>query len=495
MKRSTGIDSIEGGDLATRIPSPIPLDVQLMLVVFDGASSSSTPVPNRGEIVVGRGTDAGLHLEDATVSRRHALVRGGAPPSVEDLGSINGTCVNGVPLPPGERRPILRGTTITFGRVIVAVEALAAVPSVQADHAWTAVDPATVAVFELAATGAPTMLTVLILGETGVGKELVAEHIHATSERSKGPFLRLNCAALAETLLEGELFGSERGAFTGASQTRVGLLESSDKGTIFLDEVGELSLSTQAKMLRFLESGEILRLGSTRPRVVDVRVISATNREPASGTTRSDFFFRLNGVTIHVPPLRARPADLLPLARQFARRAGALLGRPPPMLSEATERVLIAHSWPGNIRELRKVMERAVVLSRGGLIEPQHLMLSSALEPNAILAPVRSAIHAQDLERSALERETPRSQPVVSANHVGDAPAPASSGEPVNCMPSSSLRTELESLERGRILECLQQCGGNQSRAAKMLGITRRVLLSRLDAYGIIRPRKRPSSS
>jgi two-component system, NtrC family, response regulator AtoC len=296
-------------------------------------------------------------------------------------------------------------------------------------------------------------LSVVLLGETGVGKEMCAELLHLSSTRAARTFLRLNCAALSETLLESELFGHERGAFTGATSDKQGLLEAADGGSLFLDEVGDMPLSTQVKLLRVLESKEILPLGSRAPRRIDVRVIAATNRDLeehiTQGSFREDLYYRLNGISIMVPPLRERPADIEPLARFFVTRRTDALKPPqlPPKLSEASLDWLRSQPWPGNVRELRNVVERALVLCDGAVIEPVHLNQS----PRKSARPL--------LESAAILSER-------------------------------GLRDEVKSLERERIEEALQASGGNQRRAAELLGLSRGALLRRLAQLGIARPRK-----
>ena len=220
-------------------------------------------------------------------------------------------------------------------------------------------------------------INVLLLGETGVGKEVLARAIHAHSPRSKGPFLGINCAALAESLLESELFGSEKGAFTGAL-ARPGLFEAAGGGTVFLDEIGELPLGTQAKLLRVLEERKVTRLGSTRHASIDVRFVSATNRDVEAdsrqGRLRPDLYFRLNGVALTIPPLRDRPREIDALAASFLSAACQDLERTsPPAISPAALELLRRHAWPGNIRELRNVIERAAVMCTESTILPEHL--------------------------------------------------------------------------------------------------------------------------
>jgi transcriptional regulator with PAS, ATPase and Fis domain len=312
-------------------------------------------------------------------------------------------------------------------------------------------DEAMQRIYRLAERAAAGTINVLITGETGVGKELLAETVHRLSPRKDGPYVCLNCAALSETLLESELFGHERGAFTGAVQAKPGLLETAAGGTLFLDEVGELPLTTQAKLLRVLETREVARLGSVRPRRIDVRFIAATNRdleaEVARGSFRRDLFFRLNGITLTIPPLRERVTEIRRLAEMFVRQICRELGRPEPLLPAKIIALLENYAWPGNIRELKNVMERAVLLCTGPVIDPEHL---------------------------------PVDKMVVG---VPTAPGISGSGEGL-------LLTRVQSDERQRIMDALAACAGNQSRAAKMLGIPRRTFVAKLDTYRVPRPKK-----
>jgi DNA-binding NtrC family response regulator len=309
-------------------------------------------------------------------------------------------------------------------------------------------------------------LSILILGETGVGKEVCAERIHQQSMRNEGPFLKLNCAALSGQLLESELFGHERGAFTGAVTTKPGLLEATDGGTLFLDEVGELPLVLQAKLLRVLEDGSVLRVGALRPRTVDVRFVAATNRaldrEIAEGRFRRDLFYRLSGAEISIPPLRERVDEIESLARGFVTEVCARSGAATPDIDAGTMRALESRSWPGNIRELRNAMERAVLLCRGAPILPSHLP-----------AEARSFTDAQAEVEVEVEKSAPRR--ARRARQIG----------------LGRFNEEVAEVERKQIVDALTECGGNQTRAAKLLGIARGTLQSRMDTYGIPRPRKR----
>jgi len=300
---------------------------------------------------------------------------------------------------------------------------------------------------------ADSELSVVLLGETGVGKELCAELVHDLSPRANKRFLRLNCAALSESLLEAELFGHERGAFTGAIADKPGLLESADGGTIFLDEIGDMPLATQIKLLRVLEAREVLRVGARSPRPIDIRVLAASHRDLGehitNGLFREDLFYRLNGISVIVPPLRERIDDIEPLALHFLARY-TKKGRATPSLSVASVDWLEAHFWPGNVRELRNLMERALILCEGDLVLPEHLPL-----------------------------DRPRSS------------APPMGHRSSSAQPPGALREEVKSLERERIEHALAECQGNQRRAAEKLGLSRGALLRRLELLQIARPRKR----
>ena len=234
------------------------------------------------------------------------------------------------------------------------------------------------AVLDLVERAAPSRAPVLVQGESGTGKEVVARRLHLGSERAAGPFVAVNCKAFADSVLESELFGHEKGAFTGAVAAHAGCFERADGGTLLLDEIGEVSPSFQAKLLRVLQEGEVQRVGAARPRRVDVRVVAATNRdlrtEIAEGRFREDLYFRLNVIPVAIPPLRERPADVLPLARHFLARHARESGRLLRLGPEAEER-LLAHDWPGNVRELMNAIERAAVLARSEEVLPEDLLL------------------------------------------------------------------------------------------------------------------------
>ena len=280
---------------------------------------------------------------------------------------------------------------------------------------------------------APTDTTVLITGESGTGKEVVARFIHAASARRNRPFVALNCAALPEQLLESELFGYERGAFTSAQQAKPGQVELASGGVLFLDEVSEMSLSAQAKFLRFLQEREFQRLGGTRLIKANIRVIAATNRDLRKAVERGDFredlFYRLAVFDIQIPPLRDRPADIVPLSETFLQEIGRSFGRPPAGLTRDARHALLQYEWPGNVRELRNVLERAAILCEGALIDTSHL----ALQPGT----------------RSLRSDT----------------------------------TDLSVVERTTIAKVLQECRGNKTKAARRLGLSRTQLHLRIRKY------------
>jgi len=289
--------------------------------------------------------------------------------------------------------------------------------------------------------------TVLVRGESGVGKEVVARAIHARSERRDYPFLEINCTALPETLLESELFGHERGAFTDARERKQGLLEFADRGTVLLDEIGDLPPGAQAKLLRFLETRIFKRVGGVRDISVDVRIIASTNRDLEAavrdGSFRQDLFFRLNVVPIVIPPLRERPEDVDPLAQHFLHAMTVALRRPARRLARDAVAMLERYAWPGNARELRNVIERAVILEEAPEIRPEHL--PDELKPGG---------RALDLA-------------------------------PGYQLPAGGI--DLDQLERDLIRQALHQARGNKTRAAELLGLTRDTLRYRVEKYALER--------
>lgn len=294
---------------------------------------------------------------------------------------------------------------------------------------------------------------VLVLGETGTGKELVARALHFNGPRRDKPFVELNCASIPAQLLESELFGYERGAFTDARERKLGLVETAEGGTLFLDEIGDMDLSLQAKMLKLLEEKTVRRIGSLRDQRVNVRIVAATHRPMEAlvreGSFRADLYFRLRVFQLELPPLRARGADILSLARHFIAIHAGRYGKRPPALTPAAEAALLAHSWPGNVRELRNVLEQAVLLSAGTAIDAPQLALSSGV----VTAP-----------------------PAV----VDAEPPPA----PPSAVSAGGAQT-LEDIERRALLDALRQTGWNVSRAARLLGVSRDTLRYRIDKFGL----------
>ena len=341
--------------------------------------------------------------------------------------------------------------------LLAAASSLGHEPSANAPANVIVSSPAMLALYAQIEPVARRNINVLILGETGVGKDVLARHIHERSDRRGKPFVRVNCVALAESLLESELFGHEKGAFTGAVQRKLGLLESAHGGTVFLDEIGELPQRLQPKLLQALETREVLSLGSVKPRTIDVRFIAATNRDleadALSGVFRRDLYYRLAGFTAAIAPLRTRREDVLPLATSFL-RSMAGTGTSPRIRDDAAV-CLMDYAWPGNIRELRNVVERAFALSEGRAIGPEHLPL-----------------------------EKMRSVVLVRPTQAKTASGPDAE------LPITDLTAE-ERAERDRIVAALDECGGNQSVAAELLGVSRSTLLNRLNAYRIRRPRRR----
>jgi DNA-binding NtrC family response regulator len=282
---------------------------------------------------------------------------------------------------------------------------------------------------------------VLLTGESGTGKELAARAIHEIGRRRRGPFVQFNCGALAESLLESELFGHAKGAFTGALRHRQGRFEAADGGDIFLDEIGDAPASIQVKLLRVLESKTFERVGESRPVRADVRVISATNRDlarlVAEGRFREDLFFRVNVIPITLPPLRDRLEDLAPLAEHFLCRLAHQAGRPAPSIAPEAMRLLAAHPWPGNVRELKSALEYAFVVTDAGPVEPRHL-------PPSLIAKA-----APDTLRE-----------------VCRAVLPAEAG-------------------RDELVDALRRAGGNRSEAARLLGVSRGTILNRMRRFGV----------
>jgi DNA-binding NtrC family response regulator len=555
-------------------------DVGYALWVVSDKQTSKFALPVSGRVVVGRSRSADVRIDDPSVSREHVVLHLDGSPRIEDLRSINGTRLRGLPLEPGTPVPLRPNDVVDMGAVLLvlrdraltargertchpalfelhveeeearleaggsvfavarlvlegplnprAAEIVVAAAlegkdiacspepghhdvlffgaepegaksrlarllrvlserSVRVQSTLTcyprrlsprasrtagtspagpgvtrgsgglregpiATDDAMRRVLRLIERVAQGSLSILLLGETGVGKEVCATYVHQISPRAMGPFVRLNCAALPEPLVDAELFGHQRGAFTGAVADRAGLLETASGGTVFLDEIGDMPLTTQVRLLRVLETKEVTPVGSNKARAIDVRVVAATHHDLAEritvGRFREDLYYRLNGISVVVPPLRERPLDIEPLARYFVTRSAQR--RRAPALSAASIAVLRSRLWPGNVRELRNVIERAVALCDGPSIEPEHLVIDPA--PTG-------------------------TRPVEPTTAI--PPPPVASG--------SGLREEVDTLERERIVAALAACDGNQRAAARKLGISRGALIRRLDRLGVAR--------
>jgi len=303
---------------------------------------------------------------------------------------------------------------------------------------------------------------VLISGETGTGKELVARALHFEGARAAGPFVEINCASIPSNLLESELFGHEKGAFTDAKERRTGLVEAADGGTLFLDEIGEIDASLQAKLLKLLEEKTVRRVGAVKERKVNLRIISATNRDLESmvkqGLFRSDLYFRLRIISVQVPSLRMRGADILLLARHFLDVHARQYGKPRLRFSADAEQALLHYFWPGNVRELRNMLEQTVLLASGDLITPAQLALCPGLAP------------ASDDTR----------------------PCP-SCGTACLTLPKNG--SELAEVERALVVKTLERTGWNVTRSAKLMGLSRDMMRYRIEKMGLARPADVPGSA
>ncbi len=583
-----------------------------LLVIVNGVVSTR-PLPETGELSIGRARENEIQIVDASVSRVHAMLRIGDTVTIEDMGSANGTRVRGALIEPARPVEVALGEVMDLGSAMVMVQQrplatrewriwahgyfegrledecvratrtsgsfglvriraagssegdliqqvlantlrtddvvglygpgdyeVLLVERSEADTQWivTSLEKAFndvglnarvgVALFprdgrsadvlearagsqargsvpqpepagplvvrsqvmrklyELLERVAPGDITVLIMGDTGVGKEVMAEQVHLLSPRRAKSFLRLNCAALSESLLESELFGHERGSFTGAHQAKAGLLETAQGGTVFLDEIGELPMSVQVKLLRVLEERQVWRVGGVKPRPIDVRFVAATNRDLETAVTehkfRQDLYFRLAGVTLHIPPLRERTEEIEPLAREFIKQLGRPGRNAGADLSPPITELLLGYAWPGNIRELRNSIERAVLLAGDAPMQPEHFAVEK------MTATVSTPISDTPGRAAARDKHAPVTPTVQRETLI---PPPGDDDEPTGELSlADRLRREVTQVERQHIIDALTRCGGNQTRAARELGISRRTLISRLEAYNLPRPLK-----
>jgi DNA-binding NtrC family response regulator len=420
---------------AERLPEPTREHV--LVVPLAGPDRSAVELAPGEVLSIGRSRSSGVVIDDPAVSRLHATLRwdGGRRVVVTDHGSRNGTLVAGQRIEGA--RELEHGAVLCVGPqrllVLLPVEETAAAPP-------STSTPMTRA-RELALRAAASDLPVLLTGETGVGKEVLARTVHERSKRRAGPFVAQNCGAITESLAESILFGHERGAFTGAQTRTAGVFEAASGGTLFLDEIGELSASSQVRLLRVLEQREVTRVGATRPTRVDTRLVAATHRDldamVASGAFRADLLYRIDVIRIAIPPLRKRPDELPGLIDELLRDvdpSGEV------RIGADARLLLLGHDWPGNVRELRNVLGRAVALRAG---------------------------------------------PVLAASDFPGLAGAAGRAGP--------LRSTVDDVERAAILAALEATGGNRTHAAARLGIARRTLLYKLERLGITFPT--PNSS
>jgi transcriptional regulator with GAF, ATPase, and Fis domain len=427
------------------------------LVQMTGGAKGREFELSRRRVVVGSSESCDLRLTDNTVSKEHfAIIRDEQSYLLQDLGSTNGTFLDNARIKEVYLRP---GALIKAGEVFFrfepVYERIELVPSDRADFSGLlGVSFRMREIFTVLEKVAATEATILLQGETGTGKGAVARAIHQASLRKDQKIVIFDCGAIAPTLIESELFGHERGAFTGADRPRIGRFEQASGGTLFLDEVGDMSPATQAKLLRVLQDQEFHRLGGTRILRTDARIVAATNRDLAErvrgGSFREDLLFRLDVIRIELPPLRERAEDVVALAHRFLREFSAQSPRPPRGFSEGALRRLQGHTWPGNVRELRNAIERAVLMAEGVRIRAEDLALcGEGLHP----AP--------------------------------GASAPSASGSPV----------ALREMERRLVVEAHQRMGWVQKDAARLLGVSRRKLNYMVQRMGITHPswrRNRP---
>lgn len=472
-------DHQESDPLRLTAPSLLPprsLGSRHRLVVWVEDAVKPWGLPSVGRATVGRAPECDIQVSSPTVSRRHAQieVRAGAV-FLTDLSSHNGTRVN------GERietvRALTYGDIISFGEVTAAFveekdepasgrprgEASPAEPRTipLGDRTALVADPAMLNVYNQLELLAPSDLTVLVLGETGTGKELAASALHHWSKRRAQPLVTINCASLPDTLAESELFGHERGAFSGAVQAKPGLLESAPGGTVFLDEIGDLSLAIQAKLLRVLETRRLTRLGSVQERRIDIRVVAATHRDLAegvrSGRFREDLYYRLSAAVVRLPPLRARLGELPLLAQTFLANACRGLDKPVVTFTEPALARLAVHGWPGNVRELKNLTDYLAATVPGPEVLPKHV--TERLESDLYVA-ARPPVVSPQSGQPHLEhtRITPGFQPLAEANR---------------------------DFERDRIATALAATEGNKTQAARLLGVPLRTFMEKIKRHGL----------
>jgi DNA-binding NtrC family response regulator len=434
------------GKLTKRIPVPRVRELPLRsgkLVVISGRDLPKAFGIDAKVVTIGSQDDNHCVLNDPTISRHHAVIEEtGEGYVLRDLGSTNGTFLNGI---------LIREAYLEYGSIIdlgntqlqfVPLEERVEIPPSEersfGDVLGSGLEIRRI--FTMLKKISPSDVTVTVEGETGTGKELVARAIHSHSQRAEGPFVVIDCGSISKSLIESELFGHEKGAFTGATQTRRGAFEMAHGGTIFIDEIGELALEMQPKLLRVLEQREVRRVGGNQVFTVNVRVIAATNKDLASevqkGRFREDLFYRISVVSIYLPPLRERREDIPLLARQFARELAELYrGGGDLRISPEALEVLRHYQWPGNVRELKNVITRAMAMGSEKILQLRDFIM------------------------------TPPSKRAPSLD--------------------SMVGRTLEEIEKAAIMETLKAHGGNKSAAARVLGIAYSTLYEKLKKYGL----------
>ncbi len=435
------------GKLTKRIPVQGDREFPLRrgrLVVVSGTDLQKTFSIEGKQLTIGSQEDNHCILNDPTVSRHHAAIEEtGEGHVLRDLGSTNGTFLSGIPI---KEAYLEYGSIIGLGNTrlqFVPLEETVEIPPSQ-EHYFGDVFGGSVEmkrIFTMLKKISPTDITVTIEGETGTGKELVARAIHSRSQRAKGPFVVIDCGSISKSLIESELFGHEKGAFTGATQARRGAFEMANGGTIFIDEIGELGLEMQPKLLRVLEQREVRRVGGNEVFKVNVRVIAATNRDLASevpkGRFREDLFYRISVVKIHLPPLREKGEDIPFLTQKFAREFSEQYSRGEGVAVSAEALEILRHyHWPGNVRELRNVITRAMAMGDGKVLRPRDFIM----------------------------------------------PLP-SEGKPRGTTLDSLVGKTLEEIEKAAIMKTLEANAGNKSVAARVLGIAYSTLYEKIKKY------------
>ncbi|HEY4186159.1 MAG TPA: sigma 54-interacting transcriptional regulator [Polyangia bacterium] len=453
------------------LEAPKLLGERHRLIVWLGDTVTTWPLPSNGAAVIGRSPEATIQISSPMVSRQHArLVINPRLAMISDQGSQNGTRVNGERIQ-GDRL-LTYGDIIGFGDVTAAFvedrgeggerKAAAALGEGRqielGDKTVLVADDSMLNLYGQLEMLAPSELSVLVLGETGTGKELAASALHFWSRRGRQALVTINCASLPEALAESELFGHERGAFSGAIQAKPGLLESAAGGTVFLDEIGDLAPPVQAKLLRVLEARRVTRLGSIQERQIDIRVVAATHRnlldDVKAGRFREDLYYRLGAAVVRVPALRFRRREIPILARAFVERARHALGRPPLAFSEKAMELLRDHPWPGNVRELKNLADYLAATVAEPVILPNHL-------------------------DERLGVSTGVEQTMVT---LGPPDVPTGRSRTVDVRPLADANRQFE---RERIVSAMEATGGNKTQAARLLGVPLRTFMEKVKRHGL----------